>query len=209
VYWRATDGGLGGSEWNGSAWSTPGEVPGTSGKLAAAPSAMQGTSTLDVFWRGGDGGIWENSYDKAWAGPAEIPGTATAPTVPPVSVSLPVPPVSSPGNHGSPGKERRVRTMFKISWSWSRAHTRLVAIQARGVPSDGSLSITCVGRGCPWDKLAAPRRLVPRLLRSLAGRVLRAGDRLTIAVRAPNMVTERIEVRIRYGVVPKARLLRA
>jgi hypothetical protein len=44
-------------------------------------------------------------------------------------------------------------------------------------------------------------------LRSLAGRVLSAGDRLTVTARAPNMVTQRIEIRIRDGVVPKARLL--
>jgi hypothetical protein len=44
------------------------------------------------------------------------------------------------------------------------------------------------------------------LVRSLTRGVLTAGDRLTFTVRAPGLVTERIEVRIRNGVAPTARL---
>jgi hypothetical protein len=205
VFASGTNGGLDESSWDGSAWSGPAQVPATSGKLGSAPSAMQGTSTVDVFWRGYDGGIWENWYDTAWHGPAEIPGTGTS--TPPVAVTLPVPSASPPAKPGAPRPRRRVRVLFVIKWRWSGARTRLVAIHARGVPAHGSVSVACAGRGCPWGKLAAGRGSVPRLLRSLAGRVLSAGDRLTVTARAPNMVTQRIEIRIRDGVVPKARLL--
>jgi hypothetical protein len=45
------------------------------------------------------------------------------------------------------------------------------------------------------------------LLRSLDGRVFRAGDVLTITVSAPNRRRERIRVRIRNGKEPVARLV--
>jgi hypothetical protein len=48
---------------------------------------------------------------------------------------------------------------------------------------------------------------VPGLLRSLAGRTLSAGDRLTLTVSAPERVTERIAIKIRKSRKPTARLL--
>ncbi|HEY5316485.1 MAG TPA: hypothetical protein VIJ20_00790, partial [Solirubrobacteraceae bacterium] len=84
---------------------------------------------------------------------------------------------------------------------------RIVAIHLHGVPSRGSVTVACSGHGCPWHKLAATHRRIPRLLRSLTGRVLRDGDRITFTVRAPALTAERIEVRIRDGVRPKARVL--
>jgi hypothetical protein len=209
VFWRGNDGGLDEAWYEGSSWHGPGEVPGTAGSLTSAPSAEQDGSALDVYWRGGDGGVDEESFDgTAWHGPTEIPGTApaTTPTAP-VTVALPVPSATPPASPGIPHKPGHVRARFAISWRWSGTRTRLVAMHVRGVPSRGSISIACSGRGCPWHRKAAPERTIRRLLRSLAGRVLSAGDRLTFAVRAPNLITERIEVRIRNGVRPTARLL--
>ena len=213
IYWQDSDGGLDEVTWDGS-WAGPAEVPGTPGTVASAPSAQQDGSTSEVYWRTSGGGVDESWWDGSWGGPAEVPGSAssTASTGPgktgsPVTVTLPVPSVPSSGKTGKKRKVRRVRTGFTISWQWNGDHTRLVAMHVRNRPRSGSISVACAGRGCSWHKLKATHRSVPRLLRSLARRMLRAGDRLTITASAPGMRSEQIEVRIRDGAEPKARLL--
>jgi hypothetical protein len=83
-------------------------------------------------------------------------------------------------------------------------HVRLLS----GLPAHGRVTIRCVGRRCPRIRaIADGRRAVVEMLARLAGRRFSPGDRLLITVTARGHTPERIEMRIRRGHKPLARLL--
>jgi hypothetical protein len=107
----------------------------------------------------------------------------------------------------APRGGRAVRARFTISWSWRGARTTLRSIAARRLPAHASASVRCAGPRCPrLPGAAAGARAVKRLLRRLAGRRFRDGDRLTITVAAPGLRTERVILGIRRNAKPTARL---
>jgi hypothetical protein len=80
----------------------------------------------------------------------------------------------------------------------------------RGVGGAGGrarIAVRCYGRRCPRLAVSAGYKRLGGALRSLAGRVLGAGDLLEITVTSPGLLPERIGVRIRNGEAPRARLL--
>jgi hypothetical protein len=102
-----------------------------------------------------------------------------------------------------------VAARFVISWTWNGARTTLRSITASSLPRTGHITIGCLGRHCPTLKIrnASARHAGP-LLRGLARRRLAAGDRLEITVTAPRRRAEHIELDIRNGQEPRARLLK-
>jgi hypothetical protein len=74
------------------------------------------------------------------------------------------------------------------------------------IPHHAGISVSCRGRGCPKSADVASAH-VKRLLKSLAGHRYQAGDRIFVTIRVPGEVSERVELWIRYGKEPKAKLL--
>jgi hypothetical protein len=116
---------------------------------------------------------------------------------------------SNPQTTPSPRSRRAVHARFVISWSWNGNHTLLRSISVQKLPRKAHVSVGCAGRGCPRLKVrSASARHAGKLLRGLGGKRFRAGDKLHITVSAPRHSPERIELRIRDGRLPGARLLR-
>jgi hypothetical protein len=107
-----------------------------------------------------------------------------------------------------PKSRGTVRARFTIHWHWQGIHTMLRSITAARVPRRALLTVSCAGRGCPKLALRSARAgRLGRLLTELRGRRFRAGNRLLITVTRPPQAPERVELTIRRGRVPRARLL--
>jgi hypothetical protein len=136
--------------------------------------------------------------------PAPTPPSAKPTTGPVVTtpVTTPVP---------NPRARRALKVKLALSWTWNRSVTRLSRAEIGRFPARTSLRISCRGRGCPRHSrdVAVGRRRLLHLLRALAGRRYRAGDRLFITFSAPGRRPERAEVIIRNGKLPRVRLLRS
>ena len=114
---------------------------------------------------------------------------------------------SNPQRPPVPRSHRAVRARFVISWHWSGATTLLRQITAANLPRRGRITVACRGPRCPRLGARAATTHAATLLRRLSGRRLHAGDRMFITVTAPRRTAERIELDIRTGRRPAARLL--
>jgi hypothetical protein len=126
----------------------------------------------------------------------------------------PPPPAAAPSAPSDPvvlvpqhTKVRRLHVRMSISWTWDRDITRLHRIKISRVPRHATITVRCRGRGCPRHRQEASARHLKRLIGYLDGRRYRAGDRVVISISGRGRRTERISVRIRYGALPKVRLL--
>ncbi len=116
---------------------------------------------------------------------------------------------SNPQTTPVPKSGRAVHARFVISWSWNGAHTTLRSITVAKLPRNARLSVSCAGRGCPRLKVrSASAHRVSKLLHGLGGKRFRAGDKVHLTVTAPRHRAERIELQIRTGRLPGARLLK-
>ncbi len=115
---------------------------------------------------------------------------------------------SNPQLTPAPRGRRRVHMRFEISWRFAGSHTRLLKVVTERAPARGRVTVRCVGPHCPRLTVTsgAPRHLKRVIASLLAGR-FRAGQRLFITVTAPRLRAERIELVIRAGRKPSARLL--
>jgi hypothetical protein len=116
---------------------------------------------------------------------------------------------SNPQTTPSPSGRRALHATFVISWRWKGASTLLRSIRVKRLLRNARVAVSCSGKHCPKLRASArgPRKAAA-LLRTLAGRRLRAGQSLLITVTAPHHAAERIALRIRKGLKPSARLLR-
>jgi hypothetical protein len=105
------------------------------------------------------------------------------------------------------GSHRRIHVRMTFDWFWSGSRTRLGHVTAARFPRNGTVHISCSGRGCPRKSVAARYRGVKRVLASLKGTTYHAGDLISVVISAPGRRSERIELRIRNGKIPAARLL--
>jgi hypothetical protein len=118
------------------------------------------------------------------------PGTGT--------VSAPPPPVG----------DNRVKTKLLIKWRYSGRGTRLLSVTALGLPRDASVSVGCSGHGCPRQRVRTVSAAhVKGLWKALAREVFKAGDRETFTIAAPGLTSEQIELVIRRGKGPIAKVL--
>ena len=129
-------------------------------------------------------------------------GTTAAPVPapsPPVTVTTP-----------APTARRTVHARFVIKWRWDGHGTVIRAIRVRGLPRRARLAVSCQGRRCPRIRAHAtgPKRIAS-LLKRLVGRRFAPGDVMLITVAAPGLRRERIQLHIRRGRVPLARLLKS
>jgi hypothetical protein len=157
------------------------------------PESDADVGTWQLFTPGGDDPP-ELGFVKDYP-PAPPPPPAVEPVV--ESQPLPVP----------AAKHRRITAKFVLDWTWNHTRTRLHDIHVTGIPRDGRVDVRCAGRGCPATATTARYKRLHALLRSLDGRVFRAGDTVTITVSAPHRQSERIALRIRDGRLPQARLV--
>lgn len=142
------------------------------------------------------------------SGTGTTPTTTTPPPPPPTPVATT--PVTTPVPTPPPAP-RALRAIMKLTWTYNRASTRLHKATIGSIPGGTRLVVRCVGHGCPHPATvsATDRSRIRRLLRRLRGRRYHAGDKLLITLQAPGWRSERAQVTIRWGKLPKARLLRS
>lgn len=208
-------------------WSLFGSVNGAP-ELTFAKVRNTGTGTVEAHWAVLSGGSYVRAGDYGsdfsvadanngvWSLSGSVNGKPELgfiklrwPAAPaPVVMSPPVQPepivVTVPKPHG----RRHVKVRITLGWTWNRAQTRLNWIKFGRLPKAAMISVGCRGLGCPRPRaMSARARQLRGLVRSLAGRRYRAGDRLLIRISVPGEVPERAEVWIRYGEIPRARLM--
>jgi hypothetical protein len=116
---------------------------------------------------------------------------------------------SNPQTTPNPTGRRALHARFVLSWRWSGATTLLRSIRVNHLLRGAKVAVRCSGKHCPRITAhATGARRVAKLLRTLGGRRLRAGQTLLITVTARRHTAERIAVTIRNGLKPSARLLR-
>jgi hypothetical protein len=115
---------------------------------------------------------------------------------------------SNPQTTPAPSGRRTPRARFVISWRWLGATTVLRSIRVQNLARTARVAVRCAGRHCPRIRAHAtgPRK-VRALLRHLAGQRLKAGQSLLITVTARHLRPERIELQMRNGRAPLAKLL--
>ena len=165
----------------------------------------------------GSTAVWASGTAGASFRRATVRAAAIPHATPPGNCGVPLPPPPTPPQPivvyvpvivrvPVPRAPHHVKVRVAMSWTWNGDHTRLYAVDAKHVPRRAGVTVTCRGRGCPARAQVASAH-VKRLLSSLAGQTYRAGDRLFITIRSPGQVPERIEVVIRSGREPTARLV--
>jgi hypothetical protein len=210
-------------------WQLFGASNGTT-ELGFIDLTNTGSGTVEVHWETMQNNVFTDAGDYASGYPESdaaqgtwqlfTPGSDASPELgfvkdyppapPPAPTPTPAPIVTTqtlPVPKSSRAKHGRIRARFTLQWTWNHARTRLHGMRVTGVPRDGRVEVSCSGKGCPQTATIASYKHLHRLVRSLDGRVFRAGDVLTITVSAPNKRSERIAVRIRDGALPTARLL--
>lgn len=191
-------------------------------KHPGATLTLQGDANLVIYLNGK--ALWSSATNGKGSGPTQapkVPPAATCPTPtpppppppPPPVVTTPVTtpvPVPPPAPAPAPHKPKPLRIKLAISWTWDRAETHLRTAKVGSFPGKTRIIVGCRGRGCPphlkKDTITGPGRL-RRLVHRLGGGRYRAGDHVFITLEAPGWRTERAEVMIRWGDLPKIKLL--
>jgi hypothetical protein len=115
---------------------------------------------------------------------------------------------SNPQLTPAPRGKRRVHMRFEIGWRFTGSHTRLIKVSTERAPPRGRVTVRCLGIRCPrLTVTSGAARHLKRVIGSLLAARFRAGQRLLITVTAPRLRAERIELLIRDGRQPSARLL--
>ncbi|HWF55706.1 MAG TPA: hypothetical protein VG223_13790 [Solirubrobacteraceae bacterium] len=136
--------------------------------------------------------------------PAPTPTTPTTPTIPPPVSTAPVVTVPTP----TPAPTlARLRVRMTLSWTWNRGTTRLHRLTLRRLPHDATIVLSCAGRGCPRHAARGTGARLRRFLASVERHRYRAGDRLGLTISERGHRPERIGIRIRYGALPRVRVL--
>jgi len=140
--------------------------------------------------------------------PVAAPGPTPLPSPTPVPVSTPVQSVPVVVAVPKPHGRRHVKVRIRLSWTWNHRHTRLHWIRFGHMPKRATISVRCVGRGCSGPlAMSARAGTVNGLVRVLDGQRYRAGDRVFITISVRGRAPERVEVLIRNGAIPRARLI--
>jgi hypothetical protein len=124
----------------------------------------------------------------------------------------PVPvPAPTPTRTPVPRGRHALKVRLVLYWTWHGRETTLVRVRVltRRLPHRLHLRLTCRRRGCPFKaRSAAGAKSVRRLLRRLAGRRFRAGDRLLVSFTLRGWRPDRTRVTIRVNRLPRVRLVR-
>jgi hypothetical protein len=158
---------------------------------------------------------WSSATDgrKPSSGASQFPRPAftACPPPPPPPAPPPPPPTTTPS---SPVVDvpvttrlRRLRVKMSFSWTWDRGVTHLHRIQVPRLPHGATIAIECAGRGCRRRVVRADRHVLRRWVRSIDGHRYRAGDRVEITITERGYRAERVSIRIRYGALPRVKLL--
>jgi hypothetical protein len=114
---------------------------------------------------------------------------------------------SNPQTTPSPRGAGSIRARFVISWRWSGTSTVLRSITVNHLPRSSGVAVHCTGKGCPRLRIGhEDARRVSVLLRSLEGRRFHVGAELGITVTERHHRAERVQLLIRAGQIPLARL---
>lgn len=155
--------------------------------------------------------IWQTKTSGSTAGKSRFPRPAFTPCPPPPPPPAP-PPSTAPQAPvvSVPVKSKlpRLRVKMTMDWTWNRGTTRLHRITLTRFPRRAKLIVGCHGKGCSRHATKSDSRQLKRVTRSLDGRRYRAGNKLLITVWERGFKSEVVRVQIRWGALPKVKLLR-
>jgi hypothetical protein len=119
---------------------------------------------------------------------------------PPATTTTTIPPQISPTHPHA----RLLHVTIKFKWRWHRATTRLAKVLIGRLPRTATVRIGCRGRGrgCRARPVSARPRRMARLIRTLTGRVYRAGDRIAVSVTARGYEPIHAQITIRFNKIP-------
>ncbi len=155
--------------------------------------------------------LWQTKTAGTTNGASRFPRPAFTPCpAPPPPPAPPLPPAPSAPVVSVPVKSRlpKLRVKMTIDWTWNRNVTRLHRISLTRFPRRAKLIVGCHGKGCPRRATKSDWRHLKRVTRSLDGRRYRAGNKLLITIWERGFKSELVGVQIRWGSLPKVKLLR-
>lgn len=213
VFWAGTTTTLWQGDWDSTTWNgaqLDGPTSVGFGPMGSAPTvAAQQPDGWDVFWIGTDSNLWEaTSQGGAWTGeqslgsmtpPAPAPAAPPPTTTTSTSTTVTVPPPKP--------APKQVRVEIDLRWKWDGRRTRLRSIRFVALPKHATIRVRCSPKHCLRDTKAGDRRQRRKLTALLEHHVFRAGQRLRITISAPGRKSERVEIKIRDGKEPVAKLL--
>jgi hypothetical protein len=107
----------------------------------------------------------------------------------------------------APRKPGRVHTTVAMRWRWSRSRTVLKELVIRRFARSATITVRCTGRHCPFKTQRGDGRHVKRFVRAMVSRVFHAGQKLTVTIAQPHLISERGQITIRRNKKPAARTL--
>jgi hypothetical protein len=98
-----------------------------------------------------------------------------------------------------------LRALVVTNWQYGTA-TRVRTLVVRNAPKGADVSVACAGRGCPFHtarRAHVARDLAPVSFQRMFARArLRAGARVTVAIRAAGLVGRTYTYRMKAGDLP-------
>lgn len=198
LVYNAGDGGSGVARVTASLGSTvvgSVQISCQSYSLAPCPHAASGTVPVNTrLVKDGTYPVILTAYDAS-GDPASVTAGSVKVRNHSRTVSLPAP------------KRRNgaVRTRIAMGWRWNGARTTLTKLTFSKLARTATVTVSCVGRRCPFTTRRSRARHVKRLERRLRGTTYRVGQRLQVTVSQPHLRSERGQVRFRRGRVPMVR----
>jgi hypothetical protein len=175
-------------------------------------------SRLDVLSDGnlviysGSTDVWDTKTGSSAtpSGPTRFPRPAFTPCPPPPPAAAPPPAPPQDPVVLVPVKSKlpKLRVKMTMNWTWNRGLTRLHKLTVNRFPRRGLLIVGCHGKGCPRHATKTGWRHLGKTIRSLNGHRYRAGNRLLITVWEKGYRSELVGVQIRWGALPKVKLVR-
>jgi hypothetical protein len=207
VFYIGSDGQVHVWYFNGSSWvnASPGDGPAAAANTSPVVQYDNAKGEQDVYYIGSDGQVhvWYfngSSWSNASLGNGE-------PAVGVVVTGGQPAPGNGPTTIAPKPRKGHVHVRIMISWRWAGAHTRLRRLRLMRFPGrHATIVLTCSGRGCPRRSWSARSGHLNRL-KKLEGATFRAGDRISIVIAQPGLVSERADIRIRNNREPTAALL--
>ncbi len=180
------------------------------GGNAGAFATVQNDGNFVVYAKSGKPALWAShtNANRAKGTPRYSRPAFTACPAPPPAPTPPAPaPVVTVPTPTPVPTLPRVHVRMTLSWTWNRGVTHLHRITIAHLPVHAAVTFLCHGRGCPKHAHSAGHRRLRRLVGFLDHRAFRSGDQLLIVVSQAGHRPETVAIKIRYGALPRVRLL--
>jgi hypothetical protein len=106
-----------------------------------------------------------------------------------------------------PTKAGSVHAKLEMRWHWTPARTVLTKVRLSKFARSATITVRCSGRRCPFKAKRGDGRHVRRFVKAMERRVFHSGQKLTVTIAQPRLVSERGQVIFRHNRKPLTRPL--